>query len=62
MAREVRHVAGNFYEAKNEYDQLFFGPKDKAEAFAKGKYDQPVRTLFEEAGETTFGSYDADAE
>jgi hypothetical protein len=62
MTRQVNHVAGNFYEAKNDYGQLFFGPKEKAEAFSKGKYEQPVRTLFEEAGETTFGKYEDAAE
>lgn len=38
VTESVIHAAGKFYQSVNAKGIYFFGPKDKAELFAKGEY------------------------
>jgi hypothetical protein len=44
----VIHAAGDFYQATNAKGIYFFGPKDKAELFAKGEYTADPRLVVDE--------------
>ena len=46
--KSVIHAAGDFYQATNDKGIYFFGPKDKAELFAKGEYTADPRLIVDD--------------